>query len=322
MAKFTWTFFLPIVMLSSSLTKDTAERLDKKDYPPDKYLEIAPYDLTLNRENAASEISFESEINSQENDSILGNIDSTLLENRQSLKVNWVPIKKQSANGSCHLEAYHPKIQGLVNSGIEQKINYQLESISREAVLSSDSMLLGKSKSSYNLCIKQKTRLPKIGIQMYGCTIAFAQKELISFYCYESHTPGAYPAIYIRSITINLAMGEPLIFSNLFNSKANFQHIIADMLVRDYLPPNASENSFSSRLRNISSSQSFYLSEQCEFHKGMYAKWKLKHNEYCIVLTNMFGTSGPFKGRRFAIPLPQVEEQLNPEFLRAIRNVK
>jgi hypothetical protein len=320
MTKFTWTSFLSIVVLSSSLTKDTAERFDEKDYARDKYLEIAPHDLTLNRKNAASEISFESEMNSKKNDTISGNIDSTLLENRQSLKVNWIRIKKQSANDYCYLEAYHPKIQGLVNGGIEQKINYQLESISREAVLSSELMLLGKSESSYNLCVKQKTRLPKIGIQMYGCTTAFAQKELISFYCYESRTPGAYPAIYIRSITINLVTGEPLIFSNLFNLKANFQHILGDMLVRDYLPPNASENSFSSRLKIISSSESFYLSAQCESYKGMYAKWKLKHNEYCIVLTNMFGTSGPFKGQQLAIPLPQAEEQLNPEFLRAIRN--
>jgi hypothetical protein len=249
---------------------------------------------------------------------VLTEISLAILEHGSKLEVNATTTKSQSKNGKCLSSFDRLEIKGLKNYNIQESINQSLAKLTETAEDNFQAMSSGKHPGHGMLCSDPKTNaIPQL-MFLNRCTITYAKKDLLGIKCSEFYTGGAYPLIYVPSITVNLSTGYVYGFSDLFKPNANYRQKLGEILTSAYFLPGVEDNGIIQSFKNLSSQNTFYIGTDCKMHNGQYNKWPVKDSDICLVITNTSWSSGPIRGKKFSIPLKQIEGILSPELLEAM----
>jgi hypothetical protein len=249
---------------------------------------------------------------------VLKEISLDILELGSKLEVNATTTKSQSKNGKCLSSFDRLEIKGLKDYSIQESINQSLAKLTETAEDNFQAMSSGKHPGHGTLCLDPKTKaIPQL-VSLGRCTITYARRNLLGIKCSEFYTGGAYPLIYVPSITVNLSTGHVYAFSDLFKPNSNYRQRLGEILTSAYFLPEVKDNGIIQSFKNLPSQKTFYIGTDCKMHNGPYNKWPVKDSDVCLVITNTSWSSGPIRGKKFSIPLRQIEGILSPELLEAL----
>jgi hypothetical protein len=252
---------------------------------------------------------------------VLAQISPDILEDGSKLEVNATTTKSQSKNGKCLSSFDRLEIKGLRDYSIQESINQSLAKLTETAEDNFQALSSGKHRGHGTLCSDPKTNaIPQL-VSLGRCTTTYARKVLLGIKCSEFYTGGAYPLIYVPSITVNLSTGYVYAFSDLFKPSSNYRQKLGDILTSAYFLPGVGDNEIIQSFKNLSPQKTFYLGTDCKMHNGQYDKWPVKDSDICLVITNTSWSSGPTRGKKFSIPLKQIEGILSPEILEAMESL-
>jgi hypothetical protein len=257
----------------------------------------------------------------EQNSKMLAEINPDLTSMDSKIKIKTFTVGKNALNGRCSSKIDRLELTGLKDEAIQNVINRNLTTMAEAAEQEAQRMLFGENPIYGDLCKDFSTRKYKKQDFMFDkCRANYAKHDILDISCLRFNTGGAYPWIYEDSLTINLRTGFVYQFSDLFKENSDYRNKIGQVIIGSYFPANAEDNMEIDMFRRFATNpdvarMSFYISDICYY--GQYANWKVLSKNRCIVITNLL-SSGPSRNMKFAVPLQQVEELLNPEFLKAI----
>jgi hypothetical protein len=257
----------------------------------------------------------------EQNSKMLTEINPDLTPTDSKIEIKAFTVGRDAPNGRCSSKIDRLELTGLRDEAIQNVINRNLATMAEAAEQEAQRILFGENPIYGDLCKDFSTRKYKKQDFMFDkCRANYAKHDILDISCLRFNTGGAYPSIYEDSLTINLRTGFVYQFSNLFKENSDYRNKIGQVIIGSYFPANAEDNMEIDRFKRFATNpdiaiMSFYISDTCYY--GQYANWKVSSNNRCIVITNLLGT-GPSRHMKFTVPLQQVKELLNPEFLNAI----